>query len=165
MGTIKDAAGELAYLREDLPADKVTREVALADFKRFLVDRNLLKKTVRKAEGDDDTRENFESAKEILLRCIMDGSIVVTDDKPCKLIHNLIEPIKGSDGSVLHETLEYGFVPSIIQLRKLDSFGDNESMGKTQALLSAMTNKSVKELGKVASTDLDVVAAVAFFFA
>lgn len=155
---------DIAFLSEDLPKAKVTREIALKDFKRFLVDRNLLKKTLRKIDGDDENAENFESAKEIIINCIMDGSIVVTEDPPCKLIHNLNKPPENSDGGYLYESLEYGFVPDLISLRKMDSFGEKESMGKTQALLSAMTKKSVKELGKISSIDLDVVAAIAFFF-
>ena len=154
---------DLEFLTSDLPQNKVSREIALKDLKRFLVDRNLLKKAIRKNEGQGDDKKDFEAAKDLFLQCIMDGTLVVSDSSPCTITHNLDTPPLDTNGDPIYESLQYGFVPEVIALRRLDGFGENESMARTQALLSAMTNKSIKQLGRVSSTDLDIVAAVAFF--
>ena len=162
----KDSGHEsdLDFLSEDLPKDKVTREVALDDLKRFLTDRKLLTKTVKRAERSDEDRENFESAKEIFIVCVMDGTFVITDDSPCNVIHTLTEPPRDLSGNTLFETLEYKFVPDLASLKRLDRFGDDETNAKMQSLLSTLTKKNPQELGKISTRDNDAIAAISFFF-
>ncbi len=145
----------------------VCREVARNDFGRILKTWKVLKKALRKARSNDkEIKETYESAKDLIIESIMDGTLVVENDTRtgCKMIHNLAQPIANMKGEVLLDKLIYRKVPKLVDLRKMDEFEDKEAIAKTQALAAAMSGKATKELANMSSADLDILGALFVFF-
>lgn len=154
-------------LLSDDSTPKVCREVARSDFGRTLKAWKVLKKARRKAKSNNkEEKEAFESAKDLVIESIMDGTLVIENDTRTgvKIIHNLSVPITGVKGDVVLNALIYRKVPTLVDLRKMDEFEDKESIAKTQALAAAMSGKTTKELANLSGADLDVIGALFLFF-
>lgn len=142
---------------------KITKDTAMIDFRKMLIAWKVLKKAIRKARSgkkNKDKREEYEEAKEILIHAIQDGQLIIEGNSSSglKMIHKLLDPPSG------YSELVYKGIPKLVDLRKLDTFTDDEGMGQMQALAAAMSGKAIAELAVLSAADIDVIGALFYFF-
>jgi hypothetical protein len=145
---------------------RVSHDFAREEFARVLQNWKVLKKTLRKAKSKNkEEKEEYEGAKNLVIESIMDGTLEVMKNGSGYVIkHNLEEPIRATNGDIALAALEYKRAPKLVQLRKMDEFEDKEKMAKAQALAAALSRRSTPELANLSSVDLDVIAALMYFF-
>ena len=85
---------DLEFLQEELPAPKVTRDMAKSELRKMLVGWNILKKAVKKGKAGKRNAANrleFEDNWDTLIESIMDGTLTIDHDTVTgiKVTHNL----------------------------------------------------------------------------
>ena len=142
---------------------KVSKDTAMIDLRKMLIAWKVLKKAIRKAKSgkrNQAKRDEYEESKEILVNAIQDGTLIVDGNSSSglKLIHKLLDPPPG------YAELIYKRIPKLVDLRKMDTFTDDEGMGQLQALAAAMSGKAIAELAVLSAADIDVIGALFYFF-
>lgn len=151
--------------------DKVDLDTARSEFYVWLKSWKLLRKARRKLkesrEIDDlpvkkQPKNWISSVKhmDLVIDAIQEGRLVVDRSAGgVKLIHKLLEPMGK------HEELTYKRASKLVQLRKLDEFGEGENFGTLQGMVSALSNVDIPQCSDMSAIDSDLVAAIfAFFF-
>jgi hypothetical protein len=153
---------DIDYFEAELGAPKVDRQTAIADFRRFIVGWKLTKKALKKARSgkrNKERREEYQESHDTIINAIMYGNLVIASQNGKVVMeHHLHEPC----GS--HDILTYSKIPKVVDLRKMDEFGEDQNFAQLQALAAAMSGKAVPELGKLSASDIDIIGAIFYFF-
>ena len=130
---------------------KVTREVAEAEFDRF-VESNDIMVSFEGMEKDD--RDSFNEQKERILLAIEKGALVVNEDG-----EPVFTPQRTKDATALtfHE-------PTGASLMAMDRKKKNEDVGKLYATMGDMTRTDAKTFSNMKMADLKVCMAVTVLF-
>ncbi len=130
---------------------KVSREVAEADFHRFC---DMMDLDVDPRGMDDEDRKSFESAKRRLVDAIIEGHLVI-DEKG----QPVYTPRRGSDVTPITFA-----EPTGASYMAMDTKKKNHDVAKLFATMADMTGQPIQRFAKMQNRDLKICQAVALLF-
>lgn len=131
--------------------DKVAKEVAEAEFDRFVKSMDL---DVDPSDMSEEDKEAFQQQKDRLVGAIQSGALTINDDG---------EPVftpqrtKDSDTLTFHE-------PTGASLMAMDRKKKSEDIGKLYAAMADMTRSHSSTFSKMRMADLKVCMAITTLF-
>jgi hypothetical protein len=132
---------------------KVAKEVAEADFERWLTEMGLSEKCDPARLNDEDKR-SLAAVKELLVGALMNGSLVV-DGGGCFVF----TPTKSAD-----QTPITFYEPTGASYMAMDLAKRGQDVQKTIKFLADMTKQSPTRFAKMVNRDLSVCSAISAIF-
>lgn len=131
--------------------DKIAREVAEAEFDRFVEVMDIAAST---ADMDAEDKKGFLEQKDRIVKAVMSGALIVNDNG---------EPVytpartKDADALTFHE-------PTGASLMAMDRKKKTEDVGKLYATMGDMTKTHANTFSKMKMPDLKVCMAITTLF-